>query len=174
MLPLWPAAWDAPASPRASALRINTELGTVSAGGVTPRRRPHNHRRIDRPSHFAVRSPCVTGLTGDFAAPWKGPTACRDEGSYQCRYAERCRRGPEVRSGRHRALPHRAHVFDATRIMAMREMIVSPDESGRRTALAEAPAYAAPGLRRVVPNHGGPAGHDPFARSAAPRIPAAP
>ena len=36
---------------RCERLRINTELGTVSAGANAQGRRPHNHRRIDRPSH---------------------------------------------------------------------------------------------------------------------------
>ena len=63
--------------------------------------------------------------------------------------------------------------FEGDRIVAVREMILSDDEAGRRAALVQAAADAAQGLRRAVHDHERPAGHDPPARSAAARVPAA-
>ncbi len=63
--------------------------------------------------------------------------------------------------------------FDADRIRAVREMILSDDEKGRRARARQVAADAARRLHRAVRHHEGPAGHDPAARSAAARIPAA-
>ncbi len=52
-------------------------------------------------------------------------------------------------------------------------MILADNEKARRAALGENPADAAQRLRRAVRDHEGLAGHDPSARSAAARIPAA-
>ncbi len=51
-------------------------------------------------------------------------------------------------------------------------MILADDVTAREKALAQAPAAPAAGLRRDLPGDGGPAGHHPPARSAAPRVPA--
>ncbi len=63
--------------------------------------------------------------------------------------------------------------FSDERIVAVREMILSDDEKGRRAALAKASAHAAQGLCGIVRDHVGPARHDPPARPAAARILAA-
>ena len=57
--------------------------------------------------------------------------------------------------------------FDAERIVAMREMILADDEKGRRTALAKILPMQRERFRRAVRDHGGIAGDDPPARSAA-------
>ena len=62
--------------------------------------------------------------------------------------------------------------FDSERIVAVREMILADNEQGRRAALGQAPADAAPGLRRTVRDHDRAPGHHPTARPAAARIPA--
>ena len=63
--------------------------------------------------------------------------------------------------------------FDEERILAVREMILADDERSRRDGARQAPADAARRLRRAVRDHEGAAGHDPAARSAAARVPAA-
>ena len=62
--------------------------------------------------------------------------------------------------------------FDASRIIAVREMIMADDVEGRKRALAKLLADAARRLRRALPHHGRAAGDDPAARSAAARVPA--
>ena len=63
--------------------------------------------------------------------------------------------------------------FEGDRIVAVREMILADDEKGRRAALAKLLPMQRAGLRRAVRDHERPAGHDPPARSAAARVPAA-
>ena len=63
--------------------------------------------------------------------------------------------------------------FEGDRIIAMREMILADNEEDRKTALDEAAAVPAEGLHRHLHGDERPAGHDPPARSAAARIPAA-
>jgi hypothetical protein len=62
--------------------------------------------------------------------------------------------------------------FEGDRITAMREMILSETEEGRRTALAKLLPMQRSGFHRAVRDHEGPAGHHPPARSAAARVPA--
>jgi pyruvate,orthophosphate dikinase len=64
--------------------------------------------------------------------------------------------------------------FDATRITAVRQMILADDEKGRRAALDTLAARAAQGFCRDLQGDGRAAGDHPPARSAAARIPAAP
>ena len=63
--------------------------------------------------------------------------------------------------------------FDPARIGAVRQMILSETEDGRREALARLLPFQRAGFRRAVPDHGGAAGHHPAARPAAARVPAA-
>ena len=63
--------------------------------------------------------------------------------------------------------------FDAERIPVVREMILAEKESGRRKALEKLLPMQRSDFRRDLPHHGGTAGDDPPARSAAARIPAA-
>ncbi len=123
----------------ASALRINSELRTMTAAGVTLRE--GDIITIDGSTgqvikgQVAMRQP---ELTGDFATLME--------------WADRLRR-MKVRTNADTpkdaaqarqfgaegiGLCRTEHMFfDADRIMAMREMIVSSDESGRRAALAK-------------------------------------
>ena len=56
----------------------------------------------------------------------------------------------------------------------MRAMILADTEKDRRAALKKAAADAARRFRRRIPRHGWIPGHDPHARPAAARVPAAP
>ncbi len=60
--------------------------------------------------------------------------------------------------------------FDATRILAVRQMILADDEAGRRKALGDDPPDAARGFRGDLQDHGRPAGDDPPTRSATARV----
>ena len=62
--------------------------------------------------------------------------------------------------------------FGEQRIVAMRKMILADDEAGRKAALAELEPFQKRGLRRHLRGDGRPAGDDPAARPAAPRVPA--
>ena len=79
---------------------------------------------------------------------------------------------PQVRRGRHRPLPHRAHVLRR----GPHRTHAGHDPGARREDApqgpAEAPADAARRFRRSVQGHGRIPGRDPHARSAAARVPA--
>jgi pyruvate,orthophosphate dikinase len=62
--------------------------------------------------------------------------------------------------------------FDASRISAVRQMILAENEAQRRAALAKLLPEQRGDFRAIFRSHGGPAGHHPSARSAAPRVPA--
>ena len=123
----------------ASALRINTELGTVSAGGVTLKE--GDLITIDGSTGQVIRGPVTMRqpeLTGDFATLMEWADGVRRmkvrTNADTPNDAAQARKFGAEGIG----LCRTEHMFfDATRIMAMREMIVSPDESGRRTALAK-------------------------------------
>ncbi len=123
----------------ASALRINTELGTVSAGGVTLKE--GDLITIDGSTgqvikgQVAMRQP---ELTGDFAALMEWADALRRmkvrTNADTPKDAAQARKFGAEGIG----LCRTEHMFfDATRIMAMREMIVAQDTNGRRAALAK-------------------------------------
>ena len=84
----------------------------------------------------------------------------------------RARRAPVRRRG-HRPVPHRAHVL--RRSAPGRDARDDPRRRRRRPARGarQDPADAARRLRRAVRDHGRPADHDPPARPAAARVPAA-
>ena len=63
--------------------------------------------------------------------------------------------------------------FEGDRILAVREMILADDETGRRAALAKLLPMQRHDFAELFTHHGGPAGDDPPARSAAARVPAA-
>ncbi len=136
--------------------------------------RCHHRRRLDRPS--AGRQ----GRYGPAAAFRRirhadrlGRQGAQARRARQCRHAGGCARGRALWRRRHRAVPHRAHVF-------RREPHPggARDDPGRRREVAargarQAAADAARRLPRTVRDHGRAAGHHPSARSAAARIPAA-
>ncbi len=123
----------------ANALRINTELGTVSAGGVTLKE--GDLITIDGTTgqviqgEVAMRQP---ELTGDFATIMEWADTIRRmkvrTNADTPNDAEQARKFGAEGIG----LCRTEHMFfDAGRIMAMREMIVASDEAGRRAALAK-------------------------------------
>jgi pyruvate,orthophosphate dikinase len=123
----------------ASALRINTELGTLSAGDVTLKE--GDLITIDGSTgqvikgQVAMRQP---ELTGDFAALMEWADGLRRmkvrTNADTPKDAAQARKFGAEGIG----LCRTEHMFfDATRIMAMREMIVAHDTNGRRAALAK-------------------------------------
>ena len=123
----------------ASALRINTELGTLSAGGVTLKK--GDLVTIDGSTGQVIRGRVAMRQpepTGDFATLMEWADGVR-------RMKVRANADTPNDAAQARKLGAEGiglcrteHMFfDATRIMAIREMIASPDESGRRTALAK-------------------------------------
>ena len=62
--------------------------------------------------------------------------------------------------------------FDSERIADVRQMILAEDEAGRRAALAKLLPAQRGDFAEIFRIMARPAGHDPAARSAAPRIPA--
>ena len=91
----------------------------------------------------------------------------------QCRDAARRQGGARVRRRGHRPLPHRAHVLRCRPHPCRPRDDPGRGREGSPRRSCQAPADAAPGLRRALHHHAGPAGHDPPARSAAARVPAA-
>ena len=123
----------------ASALRINTELGTLSAGTVTLKE--GDLITIDGSTGQVIRGQVPMRqpeLTGDFAALMEWADGLR---------RMKVRTNADTPKDAAQALKFGAEgiglcrtehmFFDATRIMAMREMIVASDVSGRRAALAK-------------------------------------
>ncbi len=123
----------------ASALRINTELGTLSAGDVTLKE--GDLITIDGSTgqvikgRVAMRQP---ELTGDFATLMEWADNVR---------RLKVRTNADTPKDASQALKFGAEgiglcrtehmFFDAERIMAVREMIVASDQAGRRAALAK-------------------------------------
>ncbi len=153
----------------ASALRINTELGTLTAGNVTLKE--GDLITIDGSTgqvikgRVAMRQP---ELTGDFAALMEWADGLRRmkvrTNADTPNDAAQARKFGAEGIG----LCRTEHMFfDATRIMAMREMIVASDASGRRAALAKILPMQRQDFIEHLRNHGWPARHDPAARSAA-------
>ncbi len=123
----------------ASALRINTEQGTLTAGSVTLKE--GDLITIDGSTgqviqgQVAMRQP---KLTGDFAALMEWADGLR-----RLRVRTNADTPKDAAQAREFGaegigLCRTEHMFfDADRIMAVREMIVAHDESGRRAALAK-------------------------------------
>ena len=123
----------------ASALRINTELGTLTAGDVTLKE--GEVITIDGSTGQVIRGQVAMSqpeLTGDFATLMEWADGVRRmkvrTNADTPNDAAQARKFGAEGIG----LCRTEHMFfDATRIMAMREMIVASDENGRRTALAK-------------------------------------
>ena len=153
----------------ASALRIDLEQRTLSAGGVTLKER--ELITIDGSTGQVIQGAVTMRqpeLTGDFTTlmEWADERAAH-ESAHQCRHAYGCRASAQIRGGRHRPLPHRAYVLrhgpDHGR--ARDDRIAGQGRPPRRAR--ENPADAAARLHQAVRDHGGPARDDPAARSAA-------
>jgi pyruvate,orthophosphate dikinase len=123
----------------ASALRINLELRTISAGGVTLKE--GDLITIDGSTGQVIEGAVKMRqpeLTGDFNALMEWADGLR-------RLKVRTNADTPADASQARkfgaegiGLCRTEHMFfDADRIMAMREMIVSPDQEGRRAALAK-------------------------------------
>ena len=97
----------------AGSLRVDYAAGTMSVGGHTFKAgRRHHHRRLDRPGAGGPRADDRAGAVGRVRdADGLGRQGAQARRARQCRHAERCARGAEVRRRGHRALPHRAHVL---------------------------------------------------------------
>ena len=155
-------------------IRIDYNAQTMTAGGVTLKK--GDILTIDGGSGEVMQgaAPMVKPeLTGDFATLMDvGGCGQADEGARQRRNASRRARRPLVRRRGHRPLPHRAHVLRRRANRRGARDDPRRHRAGTARRARQAPADAAPGLRRAVRDHDRPAGHDPPARSAAARIPA--
>ncbi len=138
--------------------------------------RRHHPRRLHRRGHAGRRCrPCQPELTGDFG---------HADGLGR-------RHSARMKVRTNADTPHDAKVarefgaegiglcrtehmfFEAERIAAVREMILSEDLEGRKTGPGQDPADAEGRFRRHLPGDEGAAGHHPPARPAAARVPAA-
>ena len=91
----------------------------------------------------------------------------------QRRHPARRRASPRALGAQGIGLCRTEHMFFADeRIPWVRQMILADDDGDARRRARQAPAHAAGGLRGDLRGAGGPAGHHPPARSAAPRVPA--
>ena len=97
----------------AGTLRVDYAAGTMSVGGAHLQGgRCHHHRRLDRAGPRGPRADDRAGALGRVLDPdGLGRQGAQARRARQCRHAERCARGVEVRRRGHRALPHRAHVL---------------------------------------------------------------
>ena len=148
-------------------LSIDGTTGEVLAGALPTR--PSEVLRVLLDG--AEPSPAAQGFR---QAPRVGRRRAPPPHPRQRRHAPRRPGGRRPRRRGHRPLPHRAHVLrrGAHRLGAADDPGRRPREP-RRTALAQAPAHAAAGLRGDLRRPDRPADHRPPARSAAPRVPAA-
>ena len=157
------------------AIRVDYGRGTMSIGSRTFKTGDVITIDGSLGQVLAGRMPMIEPkLSGEFGTlmGWAdpGPQARR---SRQRRHAGRCAHRHQVRRRGHRAVPHRAHVLRGNphphraRDDPFRGRTVAP------CGAVEAAADAARRFRRAVRDHEGPAGHDPPARSAAARVPAA-
>ncbi|HZV20039.1 MAG TPA: pyruvate, phosphate dikinase [Hyphomicrobiales bacterium] len=123
----------------ASALRISPELGTLSAGGVTLK--AGDLITIDGSTGQVIQGEVQMRqpeLTGDFATLMEWADRLRRmkvrANADTPKDAQQARQFGAEGIG----LCRTEHMFfDQDRIMAVREMIVAPDENGRRSALAK-------------------------------------
>ena len=139
-----------------------------------PQGRDRHHRRLDRPGARRPRADARAGALGRVRhADGMGRQRAQAEGARQCRHAERRARRAEVRRRRHRPLPHRAHVLRGRPHPRGARDDPRRRREGPPRRARQAAADAARRLHRAVRDHAGPAGHDPAARSAAARVPAA-
>ena len=162
-----------------------------ASNGIDGRRRRLDHaRRRDR---ARVRGDLPTIAERGRAGHPRNARSRRSAPLYQA-FAELLGWADEVRTLRVRAnadTPHDARIargfgaegiglcrtehmfFEGDRITAMREMIVARDEGGRRRALAKLLPMQRADFEGIFEAMDGLPGHDPAARSAAARVPAA-
>ena len=127
-----------------------------------------DHRRLDRPDHQGPRADARAGAVGRLQHPdAMGRRLPPAESARQCRHAGRCAPGAGLRRRRHRALPHRAHVLRGDPHPRHARDDPCRRSGGAAPCARQAPAGAAPGLRRAVRDHGRTAGDHSPARSAA-------
>ena len=158
-----------------SAIRIDYAGQTMNAGGVTLKK--GDILTIDGGSGevMAGAAPMIKPeMSGDFATLMTWADSVR-----RMKVRANAETAADARTARSFGaegigLCRTEHMFfEGERIVAVRQMILADDEQGRRAALAKLASDAAQGLRRIVRDHERPAGHDPPARPAAARIPAA-
>ena len=146
-----------------------TKLRTMTAGGVTLNE--GDIITIDGSTGQVIQGKVPMRqpeLTGDFATLMGWAAKLRRMKIRANADTPKRRRRKHASSGRMAsgfAAPEHMF-FDADRIMAMREMIVAADEAGRRAALAEDPAHAAPGFLELFEIMAAIAGDDTIAGSA--------
>ena len=160
----------------AGSLRVDYAAQTMTRGRQRRSRRARSIT-IDGSTGqvLAGRVPMLEpALSGEFAhADGLGRPRAQAQGARQCRHAERRARRAQVRRRGHRALPHRAHVLRRRPHPRGARDDPRRRREGAPRGARQAAADAARRLHRAVRDHEGPAGHDPAARSAAARVPAA-
>ena len=157
------------------AIRVDYGRGTMSIGSRTFKTGDVITIDGSLGQVLAGRMPMIEPkLSGEFGTLMGWADQVRKLGrSRQRRHAGRCAHRHQVRRRGHRAVPHRAHVLRGNphphraRDDPFRGRTVAP------RGAVEAAADAARRFRRAVRDHEGAAGHDPSARSAAARVPAA-
>ena len=106
----------------------------------------------------------ILGWADEHAAP---------EGARERGHARGRGQGARVRRAGHRALPHRAHVHGRGPAPGRARDDHGLERGGAAPRARQAAPAPAGGLRGHLRGDGGPAGHDPAARPAAARVPAA-
>ena len=154
-------------------LTIDARAKTAQIGGheVVRGRRDHDRRRNRTGDHRPRRSRPAADQRGLRHRARVGGRAAPPEGAGERRHAGRRGQGSRVRRAGDRPLPDRAHVHGRGPAPARPR-----DDHGHGRGLQtrrarQAPAAPAVRLRGDLRGDGGPAGHDPPARPAAPRVP---
>ena len=156
-------------------IRVDYGRGTMSIGGRTFKTGDvitidGSHRPGARRPHADDRAGAVRRVRHADGLGRRGP---QDRRARQRRHAGGCAHRDQVRRRRHRPVPHRAHVLRGDAHPRGARDDPRRGRAGAPRRAGQAAADAARRLRRAVRDHEGPAGHDPPARSAAARIPAA-
>ncbi len=159
----------------AGALRIDAGAGTMTVGGAAFRK--GDVITIDGGTgevlegRVKMRQP---ELSGDFAKIMGWADAARSLGVRANADTPREARQAREFGAEGIGLCRTEHMFfDEDRILAMREMICADDEAGRRKALALMLPMQRADFEELFEIMAGLAGHDPAARPAAARVPAA-
>ena len=150
-------------------IRIDYNRQTMTVGGVTLKK--GDILTIDGGSGEVDAGRGGDGEAGDDRrfrhADDLGRFGQADEGARQRRDPGRRPRRPLVRRRGHRPLPHRAHVLRRRADRGGARDDPRRHRAGTARRARQAPADAAPGLRRTVRDHDRAPGHYPPARSAA-------
>ena len=162
----------------AGALRVDDASADADASAAqTLEEGRHHHPRRHAPARCcSARCRCVEprALRRLRHADGLGRRGPHAEGPRQRRHAarRRARRASSAPRASACAAPSTCSSSD-DRIVAVREMILADDEAGRRAALAKLLPMQRDDFVELFSDHGRPAGHDPPARPAAARVPAA-